>query len=261
MTPEPAAQAVAPTDWPPCDLGELFKRSSAGDARARETIIVQFLPFARGLARHYQGRGEPLEDLYQAAAVGLIRAVDRYSPDRGEAFVTYARLVILGEIRHHFRDTTWRVQVPRPMKDRVGRLVRAENELSPTSGSLVKPEVVAEHLGIELGEVTEARKARAAYWPSSLDAPRLASDGERIDRRDAIGADDSEYERVELSVGVARTLRGLKPRDGKILLLRLVCELTQDEIASRIGISQMHVSRILRNARPVLAASCGVAEH
>jgi RNA polymerase sigma-B factor len=145
------------------------------------------------------------------------------------------------------------------MKDRVARVVRAENELSPASGSLVKPEAVAEHLGIELGEVTEARTAAAAYWPASLDAPVVAADGDPIDRREAIGADDTEYERIELSVGVARTLRGLKPRDGKILLLRLAFELTQDEIASRIGISQMHVSRILRNARPVLAASCGLA--
>jgi RNA polymerase sigma-B factor len=259
MTPQWAAHALAPTDWLPCDLGALFERSSAGDTRARETIIVQFLPFARRLARLYQGRGEPLEDLSQAAAVGLIRAVDRYSRDRGEAFVSYARPVILGEIRHHFRDTTWRVQVPRPMKDRAARVIRAEKELSPASGSLVKPEAVAEHLGIELGEVTEARTALAAYWPASLDAPSMASDGDRIDRREAVGADDSEYERIEVSVGVARTLRGLKPRDGKILLLRLACELTQDEIASRIGISQMHVSRILRNARPALAASCGLA--
>jgi len=112
MTPYRHARAVAPTDWPACDLSTLFSRCAAGDARARETIIVRYLPLARRLARVYEGRGEPIEDLCQAASVGLIRAVDRYSPDRGDAFPAYARPMILGAIRRHFRDTTWRLHVP-----------------------------------------------------------------------------------------------------------------------------------------------------
>ena len=259
MTPHWPAHPTTPEDGLPCDVRALFSRCSAGDARARETIIVRFLPFARRLARLYEGRGEPLEDLCQTAAIGLIMAVDRYSPDHGETFVAYARPVILGSIRHHFRDRTWPVHVPRPMKDRAARVVRAENALTPASGSLAKPEAVAEQLGIGVAEVGEARQALAAYRPASLDTPWVASDGDRIDRRETIGADDSEYERVELSVGVERALRRLQPRDGKILLLRLAFELTQDEIAGRTGISQMHVSRILQNARTVLTASCGLA--
>ena len=259
MTPHEPAHAAAPRDRLPCDLGQLLRRSTAGDAHARETIIVRFLPLARRLARLYRGRGEPLEDLYQAAAVGLIMAVDRYSPDHGETFVAYARPMILGAIRHHLRDGTWPVHVPRSMKDRAARVVRAENELTAASGSLARPEAVAAHLGIEVAEVAEARRALQAYRPTSLDTPYVASDGDRIDRREAIGADDADYERVELSVGLERALRRLRPRDGKILLLRLAFELTQDEIAVRTGISQMHVSRILRNARAVLTTSCGLA--
>ena len=259
MTPHGPAHVAAPRDRLPCDLGQLLRRSTAGDAHARETIIVRFLPLARRLARRYEGRGEPLEDLYQTAAVGLIMAVDRYSPDHGETFAAYARPMILGAIRHHFRDRTWPVHVPRSMKDRAVRVVRAENELTAAGRSLAKPEVVAAHLGIEVAEVAEARRALEAYRPTSLDTPYVASDGDRIDRREAIGADDSDYERVELSVGLERALRRLRPRDGKILVLRLAFELTQDEIAGRTGISQMHVSRILRNARAVLTASCGLA--
>ena len=256
MTP---AHAVAPRDWLPCDLGDLFCRSTAGDVHARETIIVRFLPFARRLARIYEGRGEPLEDLYQTAAVGLITAVDRYAPDHGETFAAYARPVILGAIRHHFRDRTWPLHVPRSLKDRAVRVARAESELTTASGSLAKPDAVAEHLGIEVAEVAEARRALEAYRPTSLDTPYVGSDGDRIDRRELIGADDSDYERVELSIGVERALCRMNPRDGRILLLRLAFELTQDEIAGRAGISQMHVSRILRNARKVLIASCGLA--
>ena len=259
MTPHWPAHAAASTDRLPCDVGALLSRSSAGDPRAREAIVLRFLPFALRLARLYEGRGEPLEDLHQTAAVGLITAVDRYSPDHGETFVAYARPVILGAIRHHFRDRTWPLHVPRSMKDRALRVAHAENELTIASGSLAKPGAVAEHLGIEVAEVAEARRALEAYRPTSLDRPHVASDGDRIDRRDLIGADDSDYERVELSVGVERALRRMNPRDGKILLLRLAFELTQDEIAGRTGISQMHVSRILRNARLVLSASCGLA--
>ena len=107
MTPHLSARAVAPSDWPACDLTTLFSSCSAGDTRARDTIIVRFLPLACRLARLYEGRGEPIEDLTQAASVGLIKAVDRYSIDKG-AFPAYARQMILGEVRHHFRDATWR---------------------------------------------------------------------------------------------------------------------------------------------------------
>lgn len=259
MTPCRQSHAEAPTDWLPCDLGALFSRCSAGDARARETIIMRFLPLARRLARQYQGRGEPLEDLVQAATVGLIKAVDRYSPDRPEAFPAYARSTILGEIRRHFRDTTWPVHVPRPTKERAGRVLRADQEFVSASGSRAAPETVAKHLGIAPGQVAEARRALEVYFPASLDAPAEAPSGDQVALGEVIGTVERAYERVEVSVGVERTLRVLNPRDRKILLLRLACELSQDEIAGRVGISQMHVSRILRNAGAALTTSCGLA--
>jgi RNA polymerase sigma-B factor len=256
MTPQWHARVAS--DWPAREEGSLFDRCSAGDIRARETIIMRFLPLARRLARSYEGRGEPIEDLCQAASVGLIKAVDRYSPDRGDAFPAYARPMILGEIRRHFRDTTWRVHVPRPTRDRAGRVVRAESELSSASGSPARPEAVASYLGIKPEEVAEARRALLAYRPASLDVTPSAPDGGPISLRDAIGADEAQYEQVEVSVGVRRALLTLTPRDRKVVLLRLDCELTQDEIARCIGVSQMHVSRIPSGARAALTTHCGL---
>ena len=259
MTPQRSARAVAPSDWPACDMRTLFSRCSAGDTRARETIIVRFLPLARRLARSYEGRGEPIEDLCQAASVGLVKAVDRYSLDQGAHFSAYARPMILGEIRRHFRDTTWRMHVPRPIKDRAVQVVRAEQELSTASGSAVGTRAVAAHLGLGSAEVAEAQSAIEASRPRSLDTPYGGPDGDGAALRDVVGAEDSEYERVEVSVGIERAVRKLGPRDGKVLLLRLGFELTQDEIAARVGVSQMHVSRILRNAGAALTPSCGLA--
>jgi RNA polymerase sigma-B factor len=254
MTPHCHARAER---WPTCDLRALLSRCSAGDLRARETIILRFLPLARRIARVYEGRGEPIEDLCQAASVGLIKAVDQYSPERGGAFPAYARPMILGEVRRHFRDTTWRVHVPRPMKERVTRVRRAEKDLGTVSGA-AKPEAIANYLGIGLGEVAEARLALEAHWPGSLDENRATPDGDALPLREVVGADESEYERMEISIGIRRALLTLKPRDQRVLLLRLACGLTQDEIAGRVGLSQMHVSRILRNAGAALTTSCGL---
>jgi RNA polymerase sigma-B factor len=259
MTPYGHQHAMAPMDWPSCDLGALLSRSTAGDSRARETIIVRFLPLARRLAWQYDGRGEPMEDLVQAASVGLIRAVDRYSPDRGDAFPAYARPMILGEIRRHFRDTTWRVHVPRPVKESAGRVLRADHELRRIDGSPIKPEAIAQHLGIGLDEVAEARRALQTYFPAPLDPASEAPDKGQSRLGEVRGTIDPGYERVEVSAGIERALRLMKPRDRTILLLRLVGELSQGEIAGRVGISQMHVSRTLRSIGAALTASCGLA--
>ncbi|MGZ4330566.1 MAG: sigma-70 family RNA polymerase sigma factor [Solirubrobacteraceae bacterium] len=237
------------------DLRTLFRRCSAGDARAREAIILRFLPYARRLARRYEGRGEPVEDVYQAASVGLIKAVDRYEPGRGESFVAFARPTILGEIKRHFRDTTWRVHVPRSVQERACQLTRAQDEIRATSGAKASTEVIARHLGLELGEVAEAQGALQANRPGSLDVTDAVEDGQRLTLRETVGEFDSAYERLETSVGWGDALRRLHPRERKVLLLRFGGELTQDEIARRIGVSQMHVSRILRNAAAGLAAA------
>jgi RNA polymerase sigma-B factor len=259
MTPHRPGRAEAPRDWPACDLRTLFSRCAAGDARARETIIVRYLPLARRLARGYEGRGEPIEDLCQAASVGLIRAVDRYSPDRGDAFAAYARPMILGAIRHHFRDTTWRVHVPRPIKERAGRVLRADRALRQSSWRPVEPTAIAAQLDLRLEEVAEARRAMETYFLRSLDTDNSPREGDRRPVGESIGGQEPGYERVEVSAGVRRALDGLGPRDQKVLLLRLACDLTQDEIAGHVGVSQMHVSRILRKAGAALTGSCGLA--
>jgi RNA polymerase sigma-B factor len=255
MTPHGDARA---DPWLACDLRALLGRCSAGDPHARETVILRFLPLARRLARGYEGRGEPIEDLCQAASLGLIKAVDQYSCERGDAFPAYARPMIVGEIRRHFRDTTWRVHVSRPVKERATRVLRAERELGAAPGS-AKSEAIASYLGIETGEVAEARRALAADSPRSLDDSWTVPDGEGRPLREVVGAEESEYERVEITAGIRRALRTLKPRDQKVLLLRLALGLSQDEIAGRVGLSQMHVSRILRTAGAALTTSCGLA--
>ena len=255
MTPQWDACTPARRGGSGCDLGTLFSRCSAGDARAREAIIVGFLPYARQLASRYRERGEPVEDLYQAASVGLIKAVDRYELERGGSFVAYAAPTILGEIRRHFRDKTWLVRVPRSVQERAGRVARAQEELRARSGSDPTTEVMAGHLGLELGEVAEAQGALEAYRPGSLDATYAAKDGQRLALSEIVGELDPEYERVETSVGYEHALRRLHPRERKVLLLRFGGELTQREIAMRIGVSQMQVSRILRNATAAVAAA------
>jgi RNA polymerase sigma-B factor len=255
MTPQRHACTSAPRGRSAHDLRTLFSRCSAGDARAREAIIVGYLPYARQLARRYRGRGELVEDLYQAASVGLIKAVDRYEPARGSSFVAYAAPTILGEIRRHFRDKTWPARVPRSVQERAGRVARAQEELRARSGSDPTPEVIARHLGLELCEVAEAQCALKAYRPGSLDATYAAEDGQRLALSETVGELDPEYERVETSVGYEHALRRLHPRERNVLLLRFGSDLTQGEIARRIGVSQMHVSRILRNATTALAAA------
>ena len=229
------------------DLSTLFRRCSAGDARARETIIVRFLPHARRLARRYERRGETAEDLYQAASEGLIKAVDRYQPERGVSFMSYAERVILGEIRRHFRDRTWRVHVSRPMQERAVRLAHASTELAASRGA-DRTIVIATHLGIEPGEVDEARLVLEAYRPRSLDAEYEREDGQRQTLGESIGECDRGYEQVEDFVEFRHVLEKLGPRDREVLLLRVYFELTQAEIARRIGRSQMQVSRILRKS-------------
>ncbi len=255
MTAQWHARMPEPGDGSAPDLRKLFSRCSAGDARAREAIILRFLPEARQLARRYAGRGEPVEDLYQAASVGLIKAVDRYEPARGVSFAAYARPTILGEIRRHFRDTAWRVHVPRSVQERAVQVSRAQDELLATAGSDTSTERIAGHLGLELGEVAEAQGALAASRHGSLDAPCAAEDDEPLVLRETVGELDSEYERVETSVRCGNALRRLHPRERKVLLLRFGREFTQHEIARHIGVSQMHVSRILRKAIAAVAAA------
>lgn len=241
------ARTLGPSNGSARDLSTLFSCCAAGDARARETIIVRFLPYARQLARRYERRGEIAEDLYQAASEGLIKAVDRYELDRGVSFMSFAGPMILGEIRRHFRDRTWRVHVPRSMQERAVRLARASAEL-PASRGVDERGVIATHLGIEPGEIDDARLVLEAYRPRSLDVEYERDDGQRQTLGESIGEWDPGYEQVEDFVEFRHMLEQLGPRDREVLLLRVHFELTQAEIARRVGVSQMQVSRILRKS-------------
>jgi len=259
MTPQGHASAFARNERGADDLVTLLNGCWAGDARARERIILRFLPVARAMARRYEGRGEPLEDLVQVASIGLIKAVDRSSPDRVHAFSAYAGQMMLGEIRRHFRDATWRVHVPRPLRERAQSVAHAGAAIRGPSGPHARTEAIARSLNLDPAEVAEAQRAWAAYRVDSLDAPGRPGAELRFAPHATVADTGADYERAELSMGLARALRGVRRRDQTVVLLRLCCELTQREIAARIGLSQMQISRILRGNRAAVAAACGLA--
>jgi RNA polymerase sigma-B factor len=240
------------------ELGVLFHRCSAGDAKARETIIVRFMPFARRLARRYEGKGEEFDDLVQVASVGLIKAVDRCSAERSATFTAYARPMILGEIRRHFRDSTWRVHVPRGTQEHARRVASVDPSVGAVAGAEGRTAAIAAHLDLTPSEVAEAERAQLAYRPVSLDAPQPSADGQAAAPRDVPAGGSSVYERAAVSVGITSALRGLARRDQTVVLLRLGCDLSQTEIAAHVGVSQMHISRILRATTAVVATACGL---
>jgi RNA polymerase sigma-B factor len=206
------------------------------------------LPVVRQLARRYQRGSEQLEDLVQVGAVGLVKAIDGFDVDRGSPFMRYAVPTILGEIKRYFRDTGWAAHVPRGMQERVMEVKGAIEELSSVAGRSPSPGEVAEKLGMEREEVLEALEAATAYAAISLDAPRSNEEGERESFAETVGQEDESYELVEDIAAVIPALDVLPERERLIVHLRFNEELTQSEIAERIGVSQMHVSRLLRRA-------------
>jgi RNA polymerase sigma-B factor len=220
-----------------------------GDLVAREELVSRFLPLARQLARRYSRSNESLEDLVQVASVGLVKAVDRFDHTRGTPFARYAVPTIMGELKRHFRDASWAVHVPRGVQDRAMRVGEAVTSLSRELNRSPTPAEVSELTGIPTELVLEAMDATIAYEALSLDSSRAPEGGERVDAfAETLGAEDERYELVEYGATLAATLRALPPRDRAILGLRFVEDLTQSEIAARVGVSQMHVSRLIRRA-------------
>jgi RNA polymerase sigma-B factor len=224
-----------------------------GDADARDALIRHFTPLAHRLASRYRATSESQDDLEQVACIGLIKAIDRYDPERG-AFPRYAVPNILGELRRHFRDKAWTVHVPRSLQERFLKVNEATEALSGQLGRSPTPRDIAKTTGFSLEEVIEALDAGGAYSPAALDAPfRGEGDGDRT-VGDTVGGDDDGFELVELRESVVPALRELPERERQILKLRFFDDLTQSEIAERIGISQMHVSRLLRRSLAKLNA-------
>ena len=228
----------------------LFARAREhGDARAREQLIERYLPLARRLARRYQRAEEPLEDLVQVACLGLIKAIDRFDVRREVVFSSYAVPTILGELKRHFRDRTWSVRVPRDLQELALRVDRAVTRLSV--GKRHSPSVgeIAEAVGASEEQVLEALEAAGAYRAGSLDAPRIAQgahDGESL--ADTLGEEESGFRRAEERATLEPLLARISARERVVLELRFGEDLTQAEIGERIGVSQMQVSRLIRQA-------------
>jgi RNA polymerase sigma-B factor len=224
----------------------LIEYHRTGDERAREAALVELMPLVRALAARYSGRGEPLEDLVQVGSVGLIKAVDRFDVDRGVEFSSYAVPTIVGEIRRHFRDKAWAMHVPRRLKELSVRLSRVLDELTTELGRSPTVPELAEAVGVDEEDVIDALDSSHAYSTRSLHAP-FDDDGDES-LSDRLGVEERGYGDVEDSALVGAGLDALDERERRIVELRFFREMTQSQIAAELGISQMHVSRLLRRA-------------
>ncbi|MFJ6747213.1 RNA polymerase sigma factor SigF [Streptomyces sp. NPDC091266] len=216
---------------------------SAERAELRNTLVRMHLPLVEHLARRFRNRGEPLDDLTQVATIGLIKSVDRFDPDRGVEFSTYATPTVVGEIKRHFRDKGWAVRVPRRLQELRLSLTTATAELSQRHGRAPTVHELAEQLGISEEEVLEGLESANAYSTLSLDVPDTDDESPAV--ADTLGAEDEALAGVEYRESLKPLLEDLPPREKKILLLRFFGNMTQSQIAQEVGISQMHVSRLL----------------
>lgn len=225
----------------------LFARLHAGDAGARDALVERFLPLARSLARRYECPGEPLDDLIQVASLALVKAIDRFDPARGTAFSSYAVPTIVGELKRHYRDHTWAVRPPRSLQELTLRVESASTRLC---GELDRAPSVGD-LSAALGEreevILEALQARAARGGVSLEAPR-GGQADQPALADTLGRPDAGYAAAESREMVDSLMTGLSPRLREILRLRFEQDLTQAQIGELVGVSQMQVSRLIRQA-------------
>jgi RNA polymerase sigma-B factor len=212
------------------------------DGDARDALANRFGPLARYLARRFAGRGESVDDLTQVASIGLLNAIDRFDPSRDVRFTTYASATIVGELKRHFRDKGWSVRVPRRLQEIALQLNQAIPGLTGSLGRAPSVPELAAHLDVEPEDIVEAMDAAQAYSSSSLDAP-VGDTG--LTPLDTLGEEDLSMELVDEWATLAPALASLPVRDRRVLYLRFFRGLTQSEIARDIGVSQMHVSRIL----------------
>jgi len=206
------------------------------------------LPFAKRLALRYHGASEPFDDLLQVATMGLLNAVDRFDPERGIPFTAFASPTILGELKRHFRDRVWTVRVPRGLHDRMSEVEKATSELTTELQRSPSVGEIAKRLGIDQTDVLEVMEATHNRRPLSLDGPANSDDPEASAPAEWIGSEDKAFELVEGRIALDSALPYLDERERLVLHLRFVEDMTQSQIAERIGHSQMHVSRILRRA-------------
>jgi RNA polymerase sigma-B factor len=248
--PAPARRGVPDRDH----VRRLFRQLREGpDDAVRQELIEAHLGLVEYLARRFAGRGEPLEDLVQVGTIGLVKAVDRFDPDREVEFSTYATPTIVGELKRHFRDKGWAVRVPRRVQELHLRLGKVVSSLSQDLGRSPTIGEIAERAGASEEEVLEAMEAGRAYRFASLDAPGAAGDDDNQSLASQLGKDDPLLTGIEHRVALSPLIAELPRREQVILHLRFFEGLTQSEIAGRLGISQMHVSRLLGVALQNLA--------
>jgi RNA polymerase sigma-B factor len=231
-----------------------------GDLAAREQLIEQYMSLVRSLARRYSYRGEQLEDLVQIGAIGLIKAIDRFDLDRGVELTTYATPNIIGEIKRHFRDKGWSVRVPRGLQELNVQLSRLIEQLTVQFGRSPTISELAKSAGVEEEEVLEALESGRAYSSLSLSSGGGHDEDGDLDPLEAIGTEEHQYEVSENRAVLEPGFRVLDERERMILHLRFFKGLTQSQIAAQIGISQMHVSRLIRRSLEKIRDEIAVEE-
>lgn len=232
---------------------ELLRRyHEGGDTAARERLVERHLPLVRSLARRYAGRGEPLEDIEQVGAIGLIKAIDRFDVEREVSLATYATPNVVGEIKRHFRDKGWAIRVPRSLQELNAKMSGAIDDLTARLGRSPSVTEIAEALGTSTEDVHEALEVGSAYSALSLDA-RPGGD-EEADPMETIGSEDEEFGRSEDRATLGPALEQLPEREREILRMRFEEGLPQTQIAERVGLSQMHVSRLIRRSLAAMRA-------
>ena len=263
---------ATPASDPPPGVGDTRARSSqlftqfrdpeasaAHRDRARDELVHLHLPLVEHCARRFRNRGEPFEDLVQVGTIGLIKSIDRFDAGRGVEFSTYATPTIIGEIKRYFRDKGWAIRVPRRLQELRMQIGAATAELTQSLGRSPTPREIAATIGCSVEEVVEGLESSNAYSTLSLDATDDSEDGSPS-MLDAIGIDDEALEHVEIRESVRPLLDRLDPREKQILLLRFFRNMTQSQIAQEVGVSQMHVSRLLGRTLQHLRTSLDAAE-
>ena len=243
---------VAPRHCAPTHIArsaELFDRwRRFRDIRARDELIARFLPLARKLARRYISASEPYDDLVQVASLGLVKAVERFDPDRGFAFTSFAVPTIVGELKRYFRDTAWALHVDRGAQERARKIAEAQEEVSAHTGRPPTIHELAQYLEMSEEEVLDGLQTAEAYDAVSLDAPMTSEDADMSSRLEIIGVEDERLELIDTQATIFAAAKHLPARERQILFLRFGEDLTQSQIADRVGVSQMQVSRLLRRS-------------
>jgi len=222
---------------------------------ARDGLVRLHLPLVEHCARRFRNRGEPLEDLVQVGTIGLIKSIDRFDLERGVEFSTYATPTVVGEIKRHFRDKGWAIRVPRRLQELRMQIGTTTAELTQDLGRSPTPRELAATIGCSVEEIIEGIESSNAYSTLSLDAAEDAGDEGGVSMLDMMGLDDAELEHIEIRESIKPLLEALPAREKRILLLRFFRNKTQSEIAAEIGVSQMHVSRLLTRTLDQLRAS------